>query len=506
MNNFIHTLGKYLLVGAFLFWATLFNLEDVSSLTPEAQAAPVVISDITFNSASWTVHERSEFGTSQTNSQNLSGGNPGAFREMHHILPPPANSGELAIIEVIHVYSDVSYDPETQGAIDHIDYFEDMVLLSLPWDEATIYSMVVLEQNGKLYHSSGFSQLTAQTNWTNRSLLNLRASNFEAYDDSASIPDFTTSGSPIKFGYYRLNSRFRDSPVPGSDILNIDHGIDNWKVEIYNNPTNRAPVARDDEFVTHTDFGPTGDISLAPLENDYDPDGDDIYIHSVGSPTSGSVRIEFGGINLEYTTHRLYEDTFSYTISDGELTASAEISIIHCTCFFRNLFQPEICNPPNDKTVAVTAQDTAIIDLFLQVRDGVMQLTEDGRRYVDIFYDNTFEITKILTVDRPDLRDSAITTITMLKEPLQNLVEGDGSAIISQALIDNLESFLLNLSAAGSAQLQQTISEEMSRLGPLGNYVGQTVKQATRKTIGVASKFPWSIFLPATITNPEGEN
>ncbi len=505
MKNLIHTIGKYLLVGAFLFWATLFNLEDVPSLTPEAQAATYVISDSTFNSANWTVHERSEFETGQTNSQNLSEGNPGPFREMQHALYPPENSGELAIIEVIHVYDDGSYDPGPQGEIDHINYSEDMVLLSLPWDEATIYSRIVLEQDGKLYHSSDSLQLTAQTNWTPRSLPDLTASNFEAYDGSPGIPDFSTSGSPIKFGYYRRNSRLRDSPVPGDVTLIYDHGIDNWRVEIVTDFVNRAaPVAVDDEIVIQA-FPHVQEFSLYPLQNDEDEDSD-FWLHSIGYTSNGVAHKV--GTEIVYQTIRGYSDKFSYTITDGEFFASAEISIEFCSCAITMLFDPEYCDDESstDKAAAgATAQDTAIIDLFLQVRDDVMQSTEDGSRYVDIFYDNTFEITKILTIDRPDLRDSAIATFTMLQEPLQNLVEGDGNAIISQALIDSFESFLLALSAAGSAKLQQTITEEMSRLGPLDDYVGLTVKQAKSKTIG-DSMFPWSLFLPATTTNPEGAN
>ena len=74
--------------------------------------------------------------------------------------------------------------------------------------------------------------------------------------------------------------------------------------------------------------------------------------------------------------------------------------------------------------------------------------------------------------------------VELWQNNLYSLVDGDGSAIITQAQVDAIKTFLTNLSAAGSAELQQLIADELARLGPLDDYVGLTVKEAKSKAIG----------------------
>ena len=71
-----------------------------------------------------------------------------------------------------------------------------------------------------------------------------------------------------------------------------------------------------------------------------------------------------------------------------------------------------------------------------------------------------------------------------MQDNLRNLVDGDGLVIISQAQVDAIKSFLTNLSAASSPELQQLIAAELARLGPLDDYVGMTVQEAKSKAIG----------------------
>ena len=109
--------------------------------------AAVVISDTEFNTDDWSVEENSTHGASHTYRQGLTGGNPGAYLFIQHTLPPEA-SGNLGFIEVTYLYEAQEYDPSVQGAIDHIDYAEDIMLFS----EYDIFrrSHPVIEQSGQI--------------------------------------------------------------------------------------------------------------------------------------------------------------------------------------------------------------------------------------------------------------------------------------------------------------------------------------------------------------------
>ncbi|MHA3771210.1 beta strand repeat-containing protein [Verrucomicrobiota bacterium sgz303538] len=88
---------------------------------------------------------------------------------------------------------------------------------------------------------------------------------------------------------------------------------------------NSRPVATNDTFVSPTnDFGP---ISLSVLEDDTDVDGDSLTITAVTQGSFGAVTTN--GTTLMYTPGPGFvgRDTFSYTISDGIDTVSAQVEL-----------------------------------------------------------------------------------------------------------------------------------------------------------------------------------
>jgi hypothetical protein len=91
--------------------------------------------------------------------------------------------------------------------------------------------------------------------------------------------------------------------------------------------THEPPVANDDSYSTNDDA--TLDI-WAPgvLENDYDPDGDPIFIDNYTQPANGVATIGIDGY-LSYTPDAGFRgiDKFQYTISDGWDIDTAEVSI-----------------------------------------------------------------------------------------------------------------------------------------------------------------------------------
>ncbi|MEF1183003.1 Ig-like domain-containing protein, partial [Vibrio campbellii] len=111
---------------------------------------------------------------------------------------------------------------------------------------------------------------------------------------------------------------------------------------------NDAPVANDDNAVTDEDMPVTIDV----LTNDTDVDGDTQTIVNASVPADqGTVEIVDGKLVFTPADNFNGEATISYTVSDGALEDSAEVSVT--------------VNPVNDAPVAnddsaVTDEDTPV--------------------------------------------------------------------------------------------------------------------------------------------------
>ncbi len=121
---------------------------------------------------------------------------------------------------------------------------------------------------------------------------------------------------------------------------------------------NDAPVARDDTANTNENTP----MSVAVLPNDSDPDGDSLFLAAVGAPLYGNTVIS-GSVVVYIPTNRpaTYTDPFTYTISDGVLTSSAQVTV---TVSAIN-DPPTISNIP-DQT---TAQGVAVGPIAFTVGD-----------------------------------------------------------------------------------------------------------------------------------------
>ncbi|MFV8453403.1 cadherin-like domain-containing protein, partial [Vibrio campbellii] len=123
---------------------------------------------------------------------------------------------------------------------------------------------------------------------------------------------------------------------------------DSAEVSVTVNPVNDAPVANDDSAVTDEDSPVTIDV----LPNDTDVDGDTLSIVNASVPADqGTVEIVDGKLVFTPADNFNGEATISYTVSDGELEDSAEVSVT--------------VNPVNDAPVAnddsaVTDEDTPV--------------------------------------------------------------------------------------------------------------------------------------------------
>ena len=88
-------------------------------------------------------------------------------------------------------------------------------------------------------------------------------------------------------------------------------------------PVNDAPVAKDDAISLDEDTN----ITIEPLTNDTDVDGDTLSIKSFTQPKHGTLTQKEN--TLVYAPNKDYngEDSFGYTLTDGNATAKANITL-----------------------------------------------------------------------------------------------------------------------------------------------------------------------------------
>jgi uncharacterized repeat protein (TIGR01451 family) len=101
-------------------------------------------------------------------------------------------------------------------------------------------------------------------------------------------------------------------------------GSDTTTVTVTVNPVNDQPLALDDAATTDGN----APVVIAALQNDSDPDGDNLTITSVSQPANGTAVINQDG-TITYTANAGFSgyDSFTYTISDGQgETAAASVN------------------------------------------------------------------------------------------------------------------------------------------------------------------------------------
>lgn len=118
--------------------------------------------------------------------------------------------------------------------------------------------------------------------------------------------------------------------------------------------TNAAPIAQDDRIELVSRAG-GATSALYVMQNDRDPDGDELSITEVTQPTHGTVSFNASTGLVEYTLNTGYvgEDEFTYTITDGRETSTATVYV--------TAKAPRANKPPVAvDDAAATPQDTAI--------------------------------------------------------------------------------------------------------------------------------------------------
>jgi hypothetical protein len=99
--------------------------------------------------------------------------------------------------------------------------------------------------------------------------------------------------------------------------------LDNGQVIISWGVANLPPIANDDLNCTRINSS----VRVSVLRNDTDPDGQPLVVQSVTTPAHGTAQIAGAAITYTPAANFLGDDQFSYTVSDGTLTAAAHVRL-----------------------------------------------------------------------------------------------------------------------------------------------------------------------------------
>jgi hypothetical protein len=213
--------------------AALFRLRATnrsSNQTIFSRAARLTVngwSDADFADANWTTTKiydtTAASDATVTATQQTSGGNPGAFRKTTQQWT--GGNGVSAGLEAAHLLSSTIHDPARDGAIDHVDFSFDVIVISQQGGTAGVAIFPLLVQNGVYfqYYDAGNPVV-----WTHKTFSGLTATDFVNASAGARTgplnPDFSSSGALIQFGYATANGSATGVP------MTTVSGVDNWNV------------------------------------------------------------------------------------------------------------------------------------------------------------------------------------------------------------------------------------------------------------------------------------
>jgi hypothetical protein len=203
----------------------------VGVLLASNASAAVTVSDSTFLDANWNLTQfLGGTGGSVAAGQVVSGGNPGAFRNVTDTL----TGGGVGIVLGTSIYTPFTYSPTVSGAIGSLNYTEDAACTSGCFGQGQSTGPALL-QSGNLYILGSSTVITGPgAAWATHALSGLTALDFGRVNVSATTivdntqhPDFSASGAPIQVGFFRANGT-----GAGGGGYTLAAGIDNWQITI----------------------------------------------------------------------------------------------------------------------------------------------------------------------------------------------------------------------------------------------------------------------------------
>ncbi len=190
----------------------------LAGISVPACAQQMTLYDGTFSPDHWslTLFWLEGLGGHMDAAQVATGGDPGSFRAVEVWI----NQSKVRYNRVcgFSAYSGDIITPAQVGGILSVDYSEDAILL-VGYNQGQ-GGGPALRQNGIVYISESF--VMPETYWVHHAYPGLTQDDFYDPQNTVQHPDFSPSGGPIEFGFFRGNSATSDDPYYSKA------GIDNW--------------------------------------------------------------------------------------------------------------------------------------------------------------------------------------------------------------------------------------------------------------------------------------
>jgi hypothetical protein len=206
--------------------ALLLALLAMAFAAGGVRADDVVFADQTFAETDWVMipYWVEGLGGHGLFSQQLSGGNPGAFGIVSILLntaPDGSKDSRYNRFDTFCRFLPAAYDPSS-GAILSVDYEEDDYLLSTTGGQGCCPA---IRQGEAVFIP--FIWVVLEGAWTHRSAAGLVATDFYDPIHPEQHPDFGPTGSPLEFGIYRGNAGWSNDPFTSIAA------IDNWQFTLH---------------------------------------------------------------------------------------------------------------------------------------------------------------------------------------------------------------------------------------------------------------------------------
>lgn len=125
-----------------------------------------------------------------------------------------------------------------------------------------------------------------------------------------------------------------------------------------------------------------------------------------------------------------------------------------------------------------------VVDTYWRVHDEVLQPTEMGRYYIDLFWQHNYELCTLI-LDNPQVKDDGLPIILQFEPGLRALVDGQGEDVrLTPEMVDRVQAYLELLMQVGSPELSAAIQAELTRT-PLDQFEGMTFEQARVLAVGL---------------------
>ncbi len=199
------------------------------ALLPAASAgASVVYTDSTFSDSDWstTYQFTGTLGTPPTAAQQSTGGHTGAWERIDLL-------NFSNILFTYHALAGATYTPSLDGAIDSIDWQQDVLAL-VNRSGINIALAPCIRQGGKDYYSNNSVFNNSTTTWLTAGLGALQASDFRTFVSSTQHPDFGATGGLMQLGFVASSNN-------GGVTASRAAGIDNFSITV-NSVTPATPA------------------------------------------------------------------------------------------------------------------------------------------------------------------------------------------------------------------------------------------------------------------------